>query len=98
MIDGMKSRHYTYRVRDRRRRLKVLSKETMSKPTENHLNGSRGSSSFVLSVVLILSAGAFCGLLHRAANDHYNRGYERQQRGDFEGAIAEYDKALKLDP
>jgi tetratricopeptide (TPR) repeat protein len=32
------------------------------------------------------------------ASDYYNRGLQKQDSGDLEGALAAYDKALELQP
>ena len=34
----------------------------------------------------------------QSAADYYNRGVERQNKGDADGAIADYTKAIELDP
>ncbi len=34
----------------------------------------------------------------QSATDYYNRGVERQSKGDADGAIADYTKAIELDP
>lgn len=57
-----------------------------------------------LTILLLLSATA-CqkGATSTAANpqsatDYYNRGVERQSKGDLNAAIADYTKAIELDP
>jgi tetratricopeptide (TPR) repeat protein len=32
------------------------------------------------------------------AHAHYDRGYARQSQGDLDGAIADYDQAIRLEP
>lgn len=34
----------------------------------------------------------------QSSTDYYNRGVERQNKGDLDGAVADYTKAIELDP
>jgi len=58
-----------------------------------------------LTILLLLFATAACqkGANSTTANpqtatDYYNRGVERQNKGDLDEAVADYTKAIELDP
>lgn len=53
---------------------------------------SRTLSLLVASFVVTASA---CG---ETGKDHYTEGVAKANNGDFEGAIADYDKAIELSP
>jgi tetratricopeptide (TPR) repeat protein len=46
------------------------------------------------AALLTMAAGAFC----ETAEDYYNRGVAEHARRDFESAIADFTKAIELDP
>ncbi len=55
----------------------------------------------ILVVTLFVSLGIQqlgCTTSADNVSDHYRRGVELQEKGDLEGAIAEYRTALRLDP
>ena len=54
----------------------------------------------ILSVgmVICLSLASSSGFAEVSAKDYYARGYAHDQQGDLPGAIADYTKAIELDP
>lgn len=53
-------------------------------------------SFLILPLVLVLSVSALFG--QTTATDYYNRGTDRYTQKDYDGAIADYSKAIRLDP
>jgi tetratricopeptide (TPR) repeat protein len=52
----------------------------------------------ILALVFLVSAGVMWLVVdHRSAADYLERGNERFQQGDYDGAIAEYTKAIERD-
>ena len=53
---------------------------------------------FVLAALLLFTQAAFAQKAPRSPEDFYNRGLERQAAGDLDGALADFDLALRLNP
>jgi tetratricopeptide (TPR) repeat protein len=51
---------------------------------------------YVLAVAFLLVSGS--GIAQTTAVDYYNRGLAKQDKGDLDGAIADYNRAIELDP
>src|SRR5262249_60612061 len=49
-------------------------------------------------VTLSLSVVPSAGIAQTSAVDYFNRGVAENANGDFEGAIADYNRAIELDP
>src|SRR5215510_8125917 len=49
-------------------------------------------------VTLSLSVVPSAGIAQTSAVDYFNRGVAKKAKGDFEGAIADYNLAIELDP
>src|ERR1700682_2263070 len=54
------------------------------------------TNSFLGALFLIFSFQVICAQTPRTAEDYNNRGLERQGKGDIEGAIDDYTKAIAL--
>ncbi len=53
---------------------------------------------FLCTLFLGLSFQVISAQTPRSAEDYNNRGLERRSRGDIEGAIQDFDKAIALNP
>src|ERR1043166_6663929 len=54
-----------------------------------------------LRAILIICVLLFVGCSHQqtlTASDHIKRGNALQERGDFDGALAEFNQAIAIDP
>ena len=49
-------------------------------------------------VVITMGVSVCLGQTLRKAEDYYERGLTRQEKGDVEGAIADFGKALEIYP
>ena len=49
-------------------------------------------------VVITMDVSVCWGQTLRKAEDYYGRGLARQEKGDLEGAIADFDKAIEILP
>src|SRR5438552_18422588 len=58
----------------------------------------RGRCLFRAVILLLVVASLAQAQTSRFAAAYYNRGNERYQKGDLDGAIADYDAALTFDP
>jgi tetratricopeptide (TPR) repeat protein len=52
----------------------------------------------LIALILTLSVSICLGQTPRKAEDFYQRGLVRQEKGDVEGAIADFSKAIEIDP
>ena len=55
-------------------------------------------SRLIALAALLLFAPTSYAQTPRDADDLYNRGFDRQVKGDHEGALADYDEAIRRDP
>ncbi|HLM55699.1 MAG TPA: tetratricopeptide repeat protein [Pyrinomonadaceae bacterium] len=52
----------------------------------------------LLIALLLFIAPASSAQTPKDADDFYNRGFDRQVKGDVEGALADYTRAITIDP
>ena len=48
--------------------------------------------------VLALGSPLMTGCVNALATNFYNSGVEKYEKGDYQGAIADYDKAIEINP
>ncbi len=68
-------------------------------PTEKNVDKKKVVGLLFFSVAfLLLFALSSDAQSVRKATDYYNRGLEKQDKGDLEGASADYNQAIALEP
>src|SRR2546429_9371221 len=54
---------------------------------------------FLTAIAIItLFLAPVIGQKSQKASDYYNSGLQKQEKGDLDGALADYDKAIALEP
>jgi tetratricopeptide (TPR) repeat protein len=76
--------------------LKDITKNNIKMSKRNSLFNPQKKLTFIIMIIAV-GVGVFSGLYKSKSEDHFENGYQKGQNGDYEGAILDFNMAIKED-